>query len=67
MVGRSCWNPDCSNPFRMVSERLVLREFLRSRYGKSETVMQVEPILDHEQELKGFMVFTQAVTPANGL
>ena len=32
---------------------------LRSRYGKTETVMQVEPILDHEQELKGFMVFTR--------
>src|SRR5690349_16215380 len=25
---------------------------LRSRYGKPETVVQVEPILDHEQELK---------------
>ena len=36
---------------------------LRSRYGKTEPVIRVEPILDHEHELKGFMVFTEAVIP----
>ena len=42
------------------SERKIRVEgILRSRYGKSETVTQVEPILDHEQELKGYMVFTK--------
>ena len=32
---------------------------LRSRYGKSNSVLKVEPILDHEQELSGYIAFTK--------
>ena len=35
------------------------KDLLRSRYGKSETVLQVEPIFDPEHQLKGYMVFTR--------
>lgn len=42
-----------------VERKARVESMLRSRYGKTETVIQVEPIVDHEQELKGFMVFTR--------
>jgi hypothetical protein len=42
-----------------VERKARVEGMLRSRYGKTETVIQVEPIVDHEQELKGFMVFTR--------
>ena len=32
---------------------------LRSRYGKSDPVVKVEPVLDHEQEVSGFIAFTK--------
>jgi hypothetical protein len=32
---------------------------LRSRYGRSDAVVKVEPILDHEQEISGFIAFTK--------
>ena len=41
--------PDCERKARVAG-------ILRSRYGTRETVIQVEPILDDEQELNGFMV-----------
>jgi hypothetical protein len=36
-----------------------VEDMLRARYGKTGPVVQVEPILDAEKELKGFMVFTR--------
>ena len=36
-----------------------VEEILRSRYGKSDPVVKVEPVLDHEQELSGFVAFTK--------
>ena len=32
---------------------------LKSRFGKRETVVRIEPIFDTEQEVKGFMAFTK--------
>lgn len=32
---------------------------LRSRYGRSGSVVKVEPILDHEQELSGYIALTK--------
>ena len=36
-----------------------LQQMLRSRYGRLETVVRVEPVYGDERELKGFMVVTQ--------
>ena len=33
-------------------------ELLKARAGRKETVVRLEPIVDSEQELKGYMVFT---------
>ena len=41
------------------AERTARAEkILRARYGRPETVVRVEPILDHEQELTGYIAFT---------
>ena len=36
-----------------------VQQLLRSRYGKRESVIRVEPIFGHERELKGYMAFTK--------
>ena len=42
------------------AERKLRAEgILRSRYGKSDPVVKVETILDHEQEVSGFIAFTK--------
>ena len=33
-------------------------ELLKARAGRKETVVRLEPIVDSEQELKGYMAFT---------
>ena len=33
-------------------------ELLKARVGRKETVVRLEPIVDSEQELKGYMAFT---------
>jgi hypothetical protein len=32
---------------------------IRSRFGRNETLVRVEPILDREQETKGYLVYTR--------
>jgi hypothetical protein len=34
-------------------------QIIRSPYGRSEKVVRVEPIVDREQETKGYLVYTQ--------
>src|SRR3954454_12295094 len=42
------------------SERKArVERMLRSRYGRTENIVTVEPVLDHEQELTGFIAFTK--------
>lgn len=36
-----------------------VQQLLRSRYGNREAVIRVEPIFDHERELRGYMAFTR--------
>jgi hypothetical protein len=36
-----------------------VQQLLRSRYGRRENVIRVEPIFGHERELKGFMALTR--------
>ena len=36
-----------------------VQQLLRSRYGKRENVIRVEPIFGDEREIKGYMAFTK--------
>ena len=34
-------------------------ELLRGRYGKSQSLLRLEPIFDEEKEIKGFLAYTR--------
>lgn len=58
-----------SNVYWMESELLLgteetgrwakASELLNDRFGKRHTLVRMEPILDNEKEIKGFMVYTR--------
>ena len=37
----------------------TLAQMLKSRYGKRESVVRLEPVFGSEQEIKGYMAWTQ--------
>jgi hypothetical protein len=37
----------------------TLAQMLKSRYGKRESVVRLEPVFGNEQEIKGYMAWTQ--------
>ena len=51
--------PGLLEPVPEAERTARVESMLRARYGRNESVLQVEPILDSEQELKGFMVITK--------
>jgi hypothetical protein len=51
--------PELLNSYPESERSGRVEAMLKSRFGKRETVVRIEPIFDTEQEVKGFMAFTK--------
>ena len=51
--------PDLLETIPEPDRGIRVQQLLRSRYGKKENVIRVEPIFGDERELKGYMAFTR--------
>jgi hypothetical protein len=51
--------PDVLNPVAENERSARAARAIRSHFGKAETVVRVEPIVDREQETKGYLVYTR--------
>jgi len=51
---------DLLNPVPEAERAARVQEMLEMRTGKPQTLIRLEPVRDSEQELKGYMAFTQS-------
>jgi hypothetical protein len=51
--------PDLLDPIPEPQRGAKVEQILKSRFGKRESVIRLEPIFGHEHEVKGYMAFTR--------
>jgi hypothetical protein len=51
--------PDLLNSVPEAQRGAALEQMLRKRFGKRETVLQLKPISENEQDVKGYMAYTK--------
>ena len=51
--------PELLNSIAETERSARIASILKARYGKTETVIRLEPVIGSEHELKGYMAFTK--------
>jgi hypothetical protein len=52
--------PELINPIPESERNSKIESMLKSRFGKRETVVQLHPIFDAEDEVKGYFAYTRS-------
>jgi hypothetical protein len=51
--------PELLDSIQEPDRRPKVEQMLKSRFGKRESVIRLEPIFGNEREIKGYMAFTR--------
>ena len=52
-------SPDVLTPIPESDRSKKVESLLKSRFGRPETVVRIDPIFDNEKEIRGYMAFTK--------